>query len=83
MGELRETLRVVLACGSSTRQAASALHMHRNTVLYRLRRIEELIGWRITDRRPTLEVALNLAHMLGEDVLLEQEEGSSDMLPAQ
>jgi hypothetical protein len=40
-GELVATLETYYACGSSLQRTASALGIHRNTVLYRLRRIEE------------------------------------------
>ncbi|MFD0684530.1 PucR family transcriptional regulator [Actinomadura fibrosa] len=42
--ELRETLRVYLAEGRSPQQAAERLHVNRNTVTYRIRRAEELLG---------------------------------------
>jgi DNA-binding PucR family transcriptional regulator len=66
---LRETARVYLACGANAREAAERLNMHKNTVHYRLARIEELLGRPITERRLELEVALMLAHTLGDRVL--------------
>jgi PucR-like helix-turn-helix protein/diguanylate cyclase with GGDEF domain len=42
--ELRETLRIYLAEGRSPRRAAERLHVSRNTVTYRVRRAEELLG---------------------------------------
>jgi hypothetical protein len=41
---LLETLRVYLETSQDRRQAASALHIHSNTLDYRLRRIRELTG---------------------------------------
>jgi DNA-binding PucR family transcriptional regulator len=38
---------------------ASALGVHRNTVTYRVRRIEELAGWDLRD--PELRLALAVA----------------------
>lgn len=43
-GLLLETLRTWLACDGATSAAAAELHCHRNTVRYRLRRLEELTG---------------------------------------
>jgi DNA-binding PucR family transcriptional regulator len=39
-----ETARAWLAAGGSTSTAARQLHVHRNTVRYRLRRLEEATG---------------------------------------
>jgi len=69
VARLRETARVYLACGANAREAAERLHMHKNTVHYRLARAEELRGRPIGERRLELEVALNLAHTLGDRVL--------------
>ncbi|MHB1527369.1 MAG: PucR family transcriptional regulator [Candidatus Dormibacteria bacterium] len=55
---LRETLEVVLAQGGLS-EAARALHIHRHTLLYRMERIEQLIGsWDQADDRLRLELAL-------------------------
>lgn len=43
-GGLLETLEVYLGCEGSWRQAADRLHLHLNTVRYRIGRIEELTG---------------------------------------
>jgi DNA-binding PucR family transcriptional regulator len=69
VGRLRETARVYLACGANAREAAERLNMHKNTVHYRLGRIEELLGRPIGERRLELEVALMLVHTLGDRVL--------------
>ncbi len=42
--DLEQTLGVFLASGSDRRASAEALHIHPNTLDYRLRRIEELTG---------------------------------------
>jgi DNA-binding PucR family transcriptional regulator len=52
------TLRALLD-GTSAAAAASALGIHRNTLAYRLRRIENLTGWDLAD--PELRLALSLA----------------------
>ncbi len=46
-------------------EAAAALDVHRNTVAYRLRRIEELTGWSLAD--PDLRFPLALALRLVQD----------------
>ena len=43
-GELLPTLREFLACSGSWNGCAAAMHVHVNTVRYRIRRIEELTG---------------------------------------
>ena len=43
-GDLLRTLEVYLDSGNALAEASSALNVHRNTLLYRLRRIEELTG---------------------------------------
>lgn len=67
--QLRETLRVFLQEGGNTRRASERLFMHRNTVLYRVRRIEELIGHPLDKRRLDVEVALLFVDTFGEEVL--------------
>ena len=58
------TLRAVLDRGG-VNEAAAALGVHRNTVAYRLRRIETLTGWRLAD--PDLRLALSVAVRLVQD----------------
>ncbi|GAA3407151.1 PucR family transcriptional regulator [Paenibacillus hodogayensis] len=41
---LLETLELFLACGSNAKEAAEALHVHTNTLSYRLKRIAEIGG---------------------------------------
>jgi hypothetical protein len=54
-----ETLRAVLE-QPGLAEAAAALGVHRNTVAYRVRRIEALTGWRLTDPELRLPLALAL-----------------------
>jgi hypothetical protein len=58
--ELLGTLRGYLFSGRSLEATAKALFIHPNTVRYRLKRIQELIGWDATDARDAfiLQVAL-------------------------
>lgn len=66
---LRETLRLYLHAGGSHVRTARVLHVHQNTVAYRIRRAEELLGRQACERRLELEAALLLAACLGELVL--------------
>jgi DNA-binding PucR family transcriptional regulator len=62
---LRETLHVYLREGENAPRAAERLYTHRNTVLQRIARAEELLGHPIADRRLELALALELCHRLG------------------
>jgi DNA-binding PucR family transcriptional regulator len=62
--ERLETLRALLAHGG-VGEAAAALGVHRNTVAYRLRRIEAATGWRLAD--PELRLPLAVALGLVQD----------------
>ncbi|HET7027980.1 MAG TPA: helix-turn-helix domain-containing protein [Candidatus Limnocylindrales bacterium] len=57
------TLRAVLGRGAGA-EAAAALGIHRNTLAYRVRRIETMTGWRLGDPdiRLPLMIALELVH---------------------
>lgn len=59
-GDLLATLRAWLSAGCSTAAAADALVVHRNTVTYRLGRIEQLTGRGLRDSRVRLELELAL-----------------------
>ena len=57
---LLTTLAATLEAGGSPSRAASVLYCHRNTVMYRLARIETLSGRRIADHRDRLLLGLGL-----------------------
>ena len=59
-GDLLATLRAWLSAGCSTAAAADSLVVHRNTVTYRLARIEQLTGRSLRDSRVRLELELAL-----------------------
>ncbi|WP_036418651.1 CdaR family transcriptional regulator [Mycobacterium sp. 155] len=66
---LRETLRAFLGSGSSYKAAAEDLHLHTNSVKYRVSRAVERRGRPITDDRLDVEVALLLCHYFGATLL--------------
>jgi DNA-binding PucR family transcriptional regulator len=66
---LRETVRVFLAAGGSFTDAAARLHLHKNTVHYRVRKAEEVRGRPVREDRLDVEVALVACKQLGQRVL--------------
>lgn len=60
---LAATLAVFLEEGASFVRAARRLGVHTNTVTYRVRRAEELLGHPVTERQLELRVALRLARL--------------------
>jgi len=58
MARLRHTVQVLLEANGSYTEAAARLHVHKNTVLYRVRKAEELLGRPVTDDRLPIQVAL-------------------------
>jgi DNA-binding PucR family transcriptional regulator len=66
---MRETLREFLHTGSSFKATADALHLHVNSVKYRVQRALERRGKPITDDRLDVEVALLLCHWFDTAVL--------------
>jgi PucR C-terminal helix-turn-helix domain/GGDEF-like domain len=62
---LRETVLSYLECRRSPRATASRLYIARNTVTYRVKRAEELIGHSLDDREPEIWMALKIAQTLG------------------
>ncbi len=61
---LRSTVRIYLEENLSPARAARRLGVHQNTVVYRVKRAEELVGHRVEERRLQLEVALRLSEMI-------------------
>ena len=66
---LYRTLEVCFDCNMDLRAAAEALFVHRNTVRYRLSKIEELLGLRLHDVQSVelLGVCLRIARLLGQE----------------
>jgi DNA-binding PucR family transcriptional regulator len=61
VARLRDTLRVFLEENGSFQNAAARLGVHKNTVAYRIRRAEELLGHGVKERQLELQTALRLA----------------------
>lgn len=57
---LRETLEAFLACSGSWSRASEVLHLHINTVRYRIERIEALTGRNLADLEDRVDVFLAL-----------------------
>jgi DNA-binding PucR family transcriptional regulator len=66
---LRETLLVFLQSGGSYKATAEQLMMHKNTVQYRIRKAEELLGRPLGENRHDVELALRASRWLGSSVL--------------
>jgi purine catabolism regulator len=56
---LLETVEVYFACNGNISKAAQRLHLHRNSLLYRLHHIRDLLGHDLEN--PELRLALQLA----------------------
>ncbi|MGH1504259.1 MAG: PucR family transcriptional regulator [Acidimicrobiales bacterium] len=63
--EVRRTVRRYLATNRSTTEAARLLHVHKNTVGYRVAKAERLLGRHLDEDRLAIEVALELQRHLG------------------
>lgn len=61
--DLMRTLDAFFRCNASPTETAQVLHLHRNTVLYRLRRIEEIGALRLDDPQTRLNLHLCLRIM--------------------
>jgi purine catabolism regulator len=59
-GDLVRTLATYLACGCNASRTAAALYLHRSGLLYRLRRIETLLGLNLDnfETRTALSIAV-------------------------
>jgi DNA-binding PucR family transcriptional regulator len=58
--DLVRTLQVYFATGANASEAADRLFLHRNSMLYRLARIEKLTGLDLKDPRARLALQLGL-----------------------
>jgi len=72
---LRETLQAFLKAGGSNKAAAEELHLHTNSVKYRVQRAIERRGRPIEDDRLDVEVALLLCSQFGDRLLDPADDG--------
>ncbi|MBV9231170.1 MAG: helix-turn-helix domain-containing protein, partial [Chloroflexi bacterium] len=65
-GALIETLEGFFQYNGNLSETARAMHLHRNSLLYRLGRIEELLGRSLEDPelRLSLQIALKIRHLV-------------------
>ena len=63
------SLRTYLTCNRSLKETAQALHVHKQTVIYRMRRVEELTGRRLRRMEDIVDfwLALRALDFLGRD----------------
>jgi len=67
-GELIHTLEAFFEHNGNLSQAAEALFIHRNTLLYRLERISSLtnLDLEMPENRLAIQLALRIYHMIGK-----------------
>jgi DNA-binding PucR family transcriptional regulator len=75
---LAATLRTYLDENGSRGRTAKRLHVHENTVAYRIRQAEELLGRALDKRTLELRAALTLAELVAEP----SDAGSADLTEA-
>jgi len=74
---LRQTLLAFLVAGGSATRVAKELFVHENTVAYRVKRAEGLLGRRVSADPVELSCALTLAAALGSAVLVDEDGGDA------
>ncbi len=64
-GTLVETLEGFFRCNGNLSETARIMHLHRNSLLYRLERVQELLGRSLEDPelRLSLQIALKIRHL--------------------
>ena len=65
--ELVKTLETYFTCQENLQRTAEALYLHRNSLVYRMKRIRELTGFHLDDveQRFLLQLALKIKRVLG------------------
>jgi DNA-binding PucR family transcriptional regulator len=71
--DLVRTLRAYFAAGGNASEAADRMFLHRNSMLYRLERIQKLTGLDLKDPRAALALQLGLLALEKEEELDEVE----------
>lgn len=70
--ELRNTLKVFLECQCSIAETSNRLYLHRNTVRYRIKKCESILGKELSDPEYCFELQVGL-------ILSETEKKSDDL----
>ncbi|MFI3213520.1 MAG: PucR family transcriptional regulator [Eubacteriales bacterium] len=65
--ELQKTLRTYLECNGSITETASTMFMHRNTIKYRIKKCEEILGHDFTDPKQYFQLLLSLVLVEEQD----------------
>lgn len=78
MVALRETVRCLLDNERSVAATAELMHVAKNTVVYRAKKAEQLLGRSLREDRLRLHLALHLAGRLGPAVFAERRGTASD-----
>lgn len=65
--DFRKTLKTYLDLNCNITDTANALFIHRNTVKYRIKRCEEILGQDITDPDYSLQLRLSLSYLENEN----------------
>ena len=69
--DLLKTTSVFLECGMNLTEASKQLHLHRNTLIYRLNKVKELIGLNPTSFYDALQIKLGLTAHLDQEAPLQ------------
>jgi len=75
---LRDTVLAFLAAGGSSTRVAKELYVHQNTVTYRVKKAEELLGHKVTESPVELTCALTLAAASGPPCSAGEDWGDGD-----
>lgn len=65
--DLLKTTSIFLECGMNLTEASKKLHLHRNTLIYRLNKVKELIGLNPTSFYDALQIKLGLTAHLDQE----------------
>lgn len=69
--DLLKTTSIFLECGMNLTEASKKLHLHRNTLIYRLNKVKELIGLNPAIFHDALQIKLGLMVHTDQDALVE------------
>ena len=76
-GDLVRTLRVYLASGCNASRTAEALYLHRSGLLYRLGRIEDLLGVNLSSFRERVALEIAVLGIEGGNTATDYKRGST------